>query len=117
MEQYNQHDLSQETVTAETIPAERQHWTPTLLQEESLAPILSHRKAFESSFNSLLPELQEESKIQQARGILGDTAKDMTDEELSVYLTQFEYLLEGWLDSYEKQLFNGLTLQQMLRER
>jgi hypothetical protein len=92
-------------------------WSPASLQQDTLGPILSHRKAFESSFNSLLPELQEESKIQKARAILGNIAVDMTDEELSVYLTQFEYLVESWIDEFERQQFNGLTLQQLLRER
>jgi len=87
------------------------------LEPQISAPIFSHRRAFESSFNSLLPELQEDKSVQTARSILGNTAADLTDEELSVYLTQFQYLIESWLDEYERQLFNGITLRQLLRER
>jgi len=61
--------------------------------------------------------LEEDSKIQKARAILGEVAKDMPDEELATYLTMFQYLLDSWLDQYETELFDGLTLQQVLRER
>jgi hypothetical protein len=78
--------------------------------------MLAHRKALESSFY-IFPESPEENKIQKARAILGELVKDVPDEELAIYLTQFQYLLDSWLDQYEKQLFNNLTLQQLLRER
>lgn len=78
--------------------------------------ILSHRKILESSFY-VFPDSPEENKIQKARAILGEEiTKDIKDEDMAVYLTQFQYLLEGWLDIYEKQIFNGITLQQLLQE-
>ncbi|MEI6498427.1 MAG: hypothetical protein WCO23_00495 [bacterium] len=77
--------------------------------------ILDHRKLFESSFY-IYPESPEENKIQKARAILGESVADVPDSEMAVYITQFQYLLDSWLDIYEKEIFNGLTLQQMLRE-
>ena len=78
--------------------------------------ILNHRKTFESSLSSLFGSNQEECKIQKARAMLGETAINISDNELSTYLTEFQYLLDGWLDEYEKQLFADKTLQQILRE-
>ena len=77
--------------------------------------ILNHRKILESSFY-MFPESPEETKLQKARAILGEVAKGISDEELAIYLTQFDYLLDSWLDMYEKQIFNNLTLQQLLQE-
>jgi len=77
--------------------------------------ILDHRKLFESSFY-IYPESPEENKIQKARAILGEAVNEVPDTEMAVYITQFQYLLDSWLDICEKEIFNGLTLQQMLRK-
>lgn len=76
---------------------------------------IDNRKIMESSFY-IFPESPEENKVQKARAILKDVADAIPDEELAIYITQFQYLLDSWLDIYEKQIFNNLTLQQMLRE-
>ena len=78
--------------------------------------ISTHRKAFESTFDNLFHSDKEESQVQKARAILGDTVANVPDDELLVYLTEFQYLLDEWLDAYEKQIFNGKTLQQLERE-
>ena len=58
------------------------------------------RNSIETALKSIFPTKQEESKLQKARKTLGDTAKDMPDEELESYLTEFQYLLDCWLDSF-----------------
>jgi len=78
--------------------------------------IYNRRKAFESTFDNLFHTDKEESQVQKARAILGDSVANVPDEELLVYLTEFQYLLDEWLDIYEKQLFKGKTLQQLERE-
>lgn len=77
--------------------------------------IFNQRKTLENSFY-IFPESLEENKVQKARAMLGEIAKDVPDEEISVYITQFQYLLDSWLDIYEKQIFSNLTLQELLRE-
>lgn len=64
----------------------------------------------------IFPESPEENKVQKARAILGEIARDIPDEELAIYITQFQYLLDNWLNEYEKQTFNNLTLEELLRE-
>jgi phosphatidylinositol kinase/protein kinase (PI-3 family) len=78
--------------------------------------ILTHRKTFDSSLNALFSNDHEESQITKARAILGETVAGISDEELLVYLTEFQYLLDEWLDFFEQQLFEGKTLQQLERE-
>ena len=77
--------------------------------------MLNNRKIMEASFY-IFPESPEETKNQKARAILGEIAQYLSEQELAIYLTQFQYLLDSWLDIYEKEIFNGITLQQMLRE-
>lgn len=78
--------------------------------------ILTHRKTFDSSLNKLFSNDREDSQIVKARAILGGTVAGVPDDELLTYLTEFQYLLDGWLDSFEKQIFCGKTLQQLERE-
>ena len=47
---------------------------------------------------------------------MGDDVKDLSDEDLDVYLTNFQYLIDSWLDEYEKQVFNNKTLKEILKE-
>jgi len=71
-------------------------------------------KSLESALGRIFPTQQEDTQIQKARRIMGDAVKSLSDHELEVFLTEFQYLIEGWLDTYERSIFNGLTLQQLL---
>ncbi len=66
-----------------------------------------------------LSVLQEQSdkKIELAHSILGELANQFTDEELRDVVTQIQHLAESWLDDFEKSIFDGLTLQELLHER
>lgn len=78
--------------------------------------VVSGQSRPEISLDSIFPTVQEETKITTARRILEDISIDLSDDELEVYLTKFEYLLDTWLDSFEKQVFENKTLNQLLRE-
>jgi hypothetical protein len=47
---------------------------------------------------------------------LGEAVVNLTDEELKTYITEFQTLLESWLEIFEKQLFENKTLKQLLKE-
>lgn len=66
--------------------------------------------------DSIFPTRQEETKIAKARRILEDVGSELSDEELEIYLIKFEFLLDTWIDNFEKQIFEGKTLNQLLRE-
>ena len=68
------------------------------------------------TLDSIFPTRQEETKIAKARRILEEVASDLSDEELEIYLIKFEFLLDTWLDTFEKQILDGKTLNQLLRE-
>ena len=56
----------------------------------------------------------EQKDIDDAREILGDTAKDITDDQLKDILVEIQYLIESWLEEYERKIFNGRTLNELL---
>lgn len=57
---------------------------------------------------------QQETKLLKARNIMGVALVDVPDEDLEVYLTEFQHLIDGWFDCFEQDMFNGATLKQVL---
>jgi len=58
----------------------------------------------------------EDVDIEEAREILGDTAKQLTDEQLKDICVEIQYLVETWLDDYERSIFGDKTLRELLGE-
>lgn len=52
--------------------------------------------------------------IIEAKNILGDIAKDWTDEQLKDELVKIKYLTETWLDEFERKTFDGETLAEII---
>lgn len=75
----------------------------------------NHVNDLEQSLNALFPQTSQQTKTQKTRQILGNEATDLTDEQLETYIVQFEYLVGGWLDVFEKNLFQGKTLKELLK--
>lgn len=74
----------------------------------------NHHASIENSLNSIFLEPKEETKLFRARRVLGDIASGMNDDDLISSLAQFQHLLESWFDDYEKIIFKGKTLNQIL---
>ena len=88
--------------------------------QEGLRPAfnidLSQTKTLETALQNIFPTKQEESKVERARRILGEVAIDFSDEELENNVTQFQSLIDAWLDSYERAVFENKTLSQLIGE-
>ena len=72
--------------------------------------------SIESALQNIFISNQEENRIQKARKIMGVKIDSLTDEEIAIYLTEFQYLIDTWMDEYEKKLLNGKTLRETLNE-
>lgn len=65
------------------------------------------------SLNEIFPEQAHESKtVQKAKEILGP---DYSTEDVKATLASFEYLITNWLAEYEKKVFNGKTMKELLQ--
>lgn len=52
--------------------------------------------------------------IKEARKVLGKQAENLTDDEVGNMVAKLKYLAEGWLDTYERKIFKGKTLNELL---
>jgi len=99
--------------------------TPTTLAKNLQTPIINAKVA---DFSTVLRQhtatidaaLQgvfaptEETRLIQARRIMGSSVNHLSNDELEVYLTEFQNMLDDWLDMFEREQFNGRTLKQVL---
>jgi len=53
--------------------------------------------------------------ITEAREILGESAKDLTDEQVYDLTNEIQYLVDSWLEEYEKEVFDGKTLDELIK--
>ncbi len=78
--------------------------------------IEDYKTGLELTLQSIFPTKQDENKLQKARRILGEIATDIPDTELESDIAEFHYLVDSWLDEFEKQIFDNKTLIEVLRE-
>ena len=74
-------------------------------------------KAYSSladAINSIIPDQSEENKVLRMRKHLGKTAENLSDAQVETITTEFQFLIDNWLDEYERDVFNGMTLKEVL---
>lgn len=115
-----QSNLPQVAVTEEKIAAPLTqvlgHIAPTPITKPKQN--LEHSQSFTESLNNLFPEqLYEEREIQKAKEILGDITNDLGAQQLNTVVSEVKYLAESWLDDFERAVFGGQTLQELLHNK
>jgi hypothetical protein len=104
------------------------HIQQTYTRQETLAPFIQvydqpASKIKESvtvaaTLDAMFPEQEREDKnIQLVRKTLGLLAAEYSTEELIILINEVEFLTESWLDDFERKIFKGLTLQELLHEK
>jgi hypothetical protein len=88
----------------------------TLAEMTTSAEVLNPLHPVSDALGRVFASSQEQSRIQKIRGIMGDLVADLADEELEVYVTEFQYLIDEWLDDFERQTFDGRALRQALNQ-
>lgn len=69
--------------------------------------------ALDKSLSALYPT-QQESQIEKVKKHLGTLASELSDEQIEELTTKFQYLIDSWLDEFERKTFQGRTLQEVL---
>ena len=65
--------------------------------------------------NQIFSEQDQEGKaVLEAREILGDSAKDLTDAQVYDLVNGVQFLVDSWLEEYEKDIFDGKTLDELI---
>ncbi len=78
-------------------------------------PFQNPQKTLENVLANIFPKPQEENRLIRARVILGEDVKDVLDENLQIFTTELQYLISSWFDQYEKKVFGGATLREILK--
>jgi hypothetical protein len=71
----------------------------------------------ENAFKEIIPQNIEENTVIKMRRMLGDKAKEMPDDQVQCLATKFQFLIDTWLDEFEKDVFSGMTLKEVLNEK
>lgn len=56
----------------------------------------------------------QERRVQEAREILGDSAKDLTDDQVFELVSNVQFLADIWEEEFEKEIFGGKTINELL---
>lgn len=88
---------------------------PASILKPKLTPNLQ-AASIENVLQSLFPQQTEENKISRTRRILGETAKTFSDEQIECINSELQFLINNWLDEYEKDVFGGKTLKEVINE-
>lgn len=70
-----------------------------------------------NAFNEIFPQNLEENTVIKMRRALGDKGTGMSDEQIQCITTEFQFLIDAWFDDFEKDIFSGMTLKEVLNEK
>jgi outer membrane protein OmpA-like peptidoglycan-associated protein len=102
---------------------EEQYITPLVEVLSNSAPLTVEPpkeipQTIQNSLDNLFPEQKYEDKdIQKAKQILGKIADQLNGDQIRDVVTEVNYLVNTWLDDYEKDIFDGQTLMELLHEK
>lgn len=84
-------------------------------QLESPTSIINPQGTYEK-INQLFEEQDQQGKtIQEAREILGESASNLSDEQVFDLVNEIQYLVDSWLEEYERKVFDGKSLDELLQ--
>lgn len=79
---------------------------------------LNSTQAVKQCLDDLFPEQRyEEKDIQRTKEILGELANKYSPEQLKGTIIEIQHLAQTWLDDFERDIFKGLTLKEILHEK
>lgn len=70
------------------------------------------------SLDAMFPEQKHQDReVAKTKEILGKLADSFTELQLKEIVTDIDFLVEGWLDEFEREKFGGKTLKELLHEK
>ena len=75
------------------------------------------QSTLENAFKAIFPQNSEqENNVIRTRRILGKTAQTLSDAQIETIVSEFQFLTNAWLDEFEKEIFSGLTLKEVINQ-
>ncbi|MBA3723500.1 MAG: hypothetical protein H0W89_01240 [Candidatus Levybacteria bacterium] len=86
--------------------------------EDQQINLKNNSQSLKKSLDDLFPEQKHDEKnLKKTKEILGGLANNFTDEQIRDMTSAIQFLACSWLDDYEKTIFDGSTLQELLHEK
>ena len=72
-------------------------------------------RPLQDALGAIFPTVEHDSRLQQARRIMTDEIAEVSDQDLGTHLTELQYLIDSLMDDFERTVFEGMTLKQLMR--
>lgn len=115
MSSYQTKLFSQQQKVSLSVKSEEIICVPSDVKRNALSFSADQYATLGNALNNIFPEKKDETNLERARRILGEIASGIPDDELIGGLAQFQSLLDSWFDEFEKNIFDGKTLNNLLR--
>lgn len=80
--------------------------------------IIEKETEIAKSLNVLFPEQEVEGRyIKEVKNTLGEISSTLSNEELKSVIAEIQFLVDTWLDDFERKIFKGQTLRELLHEK
>lgn len=76
---------------------------------------LSPIRPIKDALGAIFPTAEHDARLQQARRTMTDQLEGVSDQDLEAHLTGLQYLVDSWMDDFERGVFEGRTLSQLIR--
>lgn len=76
--------------------------------------IRNHAPTLENAIQRIFADHTKDTRVAKARRIMGNSLKALSDEEVELYLTEMEHIVDSWFDTFERTIFDNETLSELL---
>jgi hypothetical protein len=100
-------------------PINREQLIQPFYQEfDQSASQLKKQFSITESLDIMFPEQKRQDKdVARAKETLGELAKEFSAKEIKEIVTDIDCLVANWLDDFERSIFEGKTLKELLHEK
>jgi hypothetical protein len=79
-------------------------------------PEISQRQyaSLDNALSAIFPTTEQDNIITKTRRYLGEVGKEMSDAEIKNLASEFQFLIDSWLDMFERDAFQGKTLKEIM---
>ena len=85
----------------------------TTSPQQSIHP-LNPQVTLDNLLHNIFPQSTDENNITRTRKLLGKTAENLSNEQIQCIVAEFQFLINSWLDEFEKEVFGDKTLKEVL---
>jgi hypothetical protein len=90
---------------------------PTAESYNSLAIHLKPQADAVKILDTMFPEQKRQDRdVAKAKELLGDLVEGLSDTQIKEMVTDANFLITTWLDDFERSIFDGQTLREVLHE-